>query len=59
LKQHSSTQLDRRERVRKSRPAGSVEEEEPEAAMSFVGVVVDFGEEGEAAVLPVTSCAPQ
>jgi hypothetical protein len=46
-------------RVRKSRPAGDVEEEEPEAAMSFIEVVVDLGEEGEAAVLPVTSCAPQ
>jgi hypothetical protein len=27
--------------------------------MSFVGVVVDLGEEGKAAVLSVTSCAPQ
>jgi hypothetical protein len=36
-----------------------MEEEEPEAAMPFVGVVVDLGEEDEAAVLPVTSCAPQ
>jgi hypothetical protein len=51
-----------------------VEEEVPEAAMSFVGVVVGLGEEGDAvatggevrawrsgvaaAVLPVASCAP-
>jgi hypothetical protein len=34
--------------VRKSRPAGDVEEEELEAAMSFVGVVVGLGEEGDA-----------
>jgi hypothetical protein len=52
-----------------------VEEEEPEAAMSFVGVVIGLGEEGNAvatdgevrawrsgvaaAVLPVTSCDPR
>jgi hypothetical protein len=36
-----------------------VEEEEPDAAMPFVEVVVVLGEEGETAVLPVTSCAPQ
>jgi hypothetical protein len=45
--------------VRKSRPAGAVEEEEPDAAMPSVEVVVVLGEEGEAAVLPVTSCVPR
>jgi hypothetical protein len=45
----SSTQLDRRRKGEgKVQTGGGVEEEEPEAAMSFVGVVVGFGEEGSA-----------
>jgi hypothetical protein len=45
----SSTQLDRRRKGEgKVQTGGGVEGEEPEAAMSFVGVVVNLGEEGDA-----------
>jgi hypothetical protein len=43
----SSTQLDKEKRRGKKQTGGGVEEEVPEVAMSFVGVVVGLQEEGD------------